>query len=150
MKITFQFGGWKGPIISAPVHYVIGRHVRHPAHHIYDRCLLEIGSVESMGETGPVLGENFLRSAYLIYDVENRRIAIAQSKNTKDSNIEAIINDVDIPGMSTVLPLLPTTTNGGVAHITKPTTFVSRLCILVLGDVRWTRMGNFILPARDK
>lgn len=42
-----------------------------------------------------LLGDTFLRNAYVVYDLENDQIALAQANaNTTDSNIEAIVSTI--------------------------------------------------------
>ncbi|KAF5092260.1 hypothetical protein D0Z00_004669 [Geotrichum galactomycetum] len=42
-----------------------------------------------------LLGDTFLRSAYVVYDLQNDQIALAQANtNTTDSNIEAIVSTI--------------------------------------------------------
>jgi yapsin 1 len=42
-----------------------------------------------------LLGDTFLRNAYVVYDLQNDQIALAQAKaNTSDSNIEAIVSTI--------------------------------------------------------
>ena len=133
MNITFQFGGWNGPIISVPIQEFIMRdpfketsvHRRH--HH---QCVLGIWGTTNLDVA--ILGDNFMRSAYIVYDLENKRIAMAQSKDTDDSNIQPITNDT-IPGMLTMLDPLPGPTMTEVANISTPTTFISSVGEISLG-----------------
>ena len=132
MNVTFQFGGWNGPRITVPIQELIkrdhfeqaGAHRRH--HH---QCLLEIFG----GHTkDAILGDNVLRSAYVVYDLDNKRIAMAQSKDTDDSSIEPITNDT-IPGLVAMLDLLPTLTMTEAASISTPTTFISSTGAISVG-----------------
>lgn len=51
-------------------------------------CILGIGPA---GDSISVLGDTFLRSAYVVYDLENNQIALAQTKfNASKSNVEEI------------------------------------------------------------
>jgi yapsin 1 len=52
------------------------------------------------GSQGIVLGANFLRSAYVVYDLDNYQIGLAQAKYTNDTNVEVISSD--IPGATSV------------------------------------------------
>ena len=53
-----------------------------------------------------ILGDAFMRSAYITYDLTNNMIAIAQTKfNTSDSNIQEI-NSSGIPGASVMSTLV--------------------------------------------
>ncbi len=52
----------------------------------------------------PILfGDTFLRSAYVVYDLENNQIALAQARfDVEESNIEAFTAGGAIPGVETV------------------------------------------------
>lgn len=131
LNITFEFGGWNGPKISVPIHeFVSHHHYKHaPGHHKGHQCVFELGGWD---RDAAILGDTFLRSTYLVYDLENKRIAMAQSKNTEDSSIQPITNET-IPGLSTVLDPLPTPTTTQVASITTHTTFYSSVGAISLG-----------------
>ena len=131
VNIDFQFGGWNGPSISVPVHELIGRHhVKHARHHKDHRCSFGIIGLDI---NLALLGDTFLRSAYLVYDLERKLIAMAQSKNTDDSHIQEIVADT-IPGMSTVLDPFPTPTMTQAASITTPTTYISSTGAISVGE----------------
>lgn len=130
LNVTFEFGGWDGPRISVPIHEFVSRHFKHaPGHHRGHQCVFKIGGWDC---DAAILGDNFLRSTYIVYDLENKRIAMAQSRNTQDSSIQPITNDT-IQGLVTVLDPLPTPTTTQVASITTPTTFYSSIGAISLG-----------------
>jgi len=61
-----------------------------------DQCIMGIvGQYDSL----VILGDNFLRSAYVVYDLEDLEISIANVKYTDDSDIESIVSNV--PSAST-------------------------------------------------
>ncbi|GAB7340552.1 hypothetical protein MBLNU457_6967t1 [Dothideomycetes sp. NU457] len=67
-------------------------------------CILGIAPADG---TTPVLGDTFLRSAYVVYDMQNNEIALAQTNfNATSSNIQEINNATGttggIPGASVV------------------------------------------------
>lgn len=65
-----------------------------------DICILGIGPAE--GST-PVLGDTFLRSAYVVYDIQNNEISLAQTSfNSTSDNILEISNSTAIPSASAV------------------------------------------------
>ena len=50
-----------------------------------------IFGVSPAGASAPVLGDTFLRSAYVVYDLDNGQIGLAQTRfNTSDSDVRAI------------------------------------------------------------
>jgi len=67
-------------------------------------CILGIAPADG---TTPVLGDTFLRSAYVVYDLSNNEIALAQTNfNSTNSNVQEITNATStsggIPGASSV------------------------------------------------
>lgn len=53
-----------------------------------DACVFGFAPKTAFGVDGSILGDVFLRSAYVVYDMENKRIGIAQSNfNSTESNI---------------------------------------------------------------
>lgn len=72
LNVTFDFGGWHGPKISVPSHESVRRH-RHKhalGHHRKHQCVFEIVSWDC---DAAILENTFLRSTYLVYDLENKR-----------------------------------------------------------------------------
>ncbi|KAF2765328.1 acid protease [Teratosphaeria nubilosa] len=63
-------------------------------------CILGISPT---GDSTPVLGDTFLRSAYVVYDLYNNEIALAQTDfNSTSDNILEITNITSIPSASAV------------------------------------------------
>ena len=52
---------------------------------VYDQCQLLFGTSDYN-----ILGDNFLRSAYIVYDLDDNEISLAQVKYTTASNIAAL------------------------------------------------------------
>lgn len=76
---------------------------------IEEYCIL--GVVESDGE--PVLGDTFLRAAYVVFDQDNRNLHIAQAANCGE-NLVAIGSGKDaVPSVTGECTELPTPTGGG-------------------------------------
>lgn len=64
-------------------------------------CLLGIAP---SGVTVPVLGDTFLRSAYVVYDLANNEISLAQTKfNATKSNIVELGSGKDAAGLATAV-----------------------------------------------
>lgn len=58
--------------------------------------------ISNSGDAPNLFGDTFLRSAYVVYDIQNNNIAIAQTKfnvSSSDSNIQDITNS-NLPGVS--------------------------------------------------
>ncbi|KAI4283425.1 MAG: hypothetical protein L6R35_005178 [Caloplaca aegaea] len=104
-EVVYQFGGSSGPRISIPVADLI----RPPIQGLQfqdgsDACILGVSGADI---DFMVLGDTFLRSAYVVYDLESRQIAMAQAKlNVSTSNVQEITGD-SIPGVETVVASLP-------------------------------------------
>jgi hypothetical protein len=65
-----------------------------------DVCILGISPAD---DSTPVLGDTFLRSAYVVYDITNNEISLAQTNfNSTTDNILEITNSTAIPSASAV------------------------------------------------
>ncbi|KAF2718542.1 acid protease [Polychaeton citri CBS 116435] len=63
-------------------------------------CILGIGPA---GDSASVLGDTFIRSAYIVYDLTNNEISIAQTNfNTAEDNILEITNSTGVPSATVV------------------------------------------------
>ncbi|KAG8529547.1 uncharacterized protein KY384_006184 [Bacidia gigantensis] len=105
-KFTFTFGGTDGPSISVefsqfvtPISLPDGST---PEFSDNSGDVCGFGLLPSGAADAPILlGDTFLRSAYVVYDLANNEIAIAQTKfNATDSNIVAIDGNKDVPGVT--------------------------------------------------
>ncbi|KAI1852041.1 hypothetical protein JX265_008154 [Neoarthrinium moseri] len=104
ISLDFQFGGSDGPVINVPVDEVIFNNVARlqdlglalPADLPFDNvCTLGVMASEGIY----LLGDTFLRSAYVVYDLSNQQIALAQANlNSTKSNI------IEITNSSTTIP----------------------------------------------
>lgn len=103
-QFVYQFGGTSGPKITIPVADLVDPHIEGLQFKDgSDACTL---GVEGADIDFLLLGDTFLRSAYVVYDLESKQIALAQSKlNVTTSNIQEITGD-SIPGVQTVVPSL--------------------------------------------
>jgi hypothetical protein len=112
-SLVYQFGGANGPSISVPFSELI-QSLDGDFPDGAPACQFLVGGgAEVDGDNLEViLGDSFLRSAYVVYDVENNEIAIAQAvlNATSTSNIVAIPSGTGLPGVSSTATLmLPTT-----------------------------------------
>ncbi|KAH0045781.1 acid protease, partial [Aureobasidium melanogenum] len=76
-------------------------------------CILGIAPADG---TTPVLGDTFLRSAYVVYDITNNEISLAQTKfNSTGSNIVEITNSSipDATGVTFAVTSVSQETGGG-------------------------------------
>ena len=68
------------------------------------------------GSSTPVLGDTFLRSAYVVYDLHNNEISLAQTNfNSTGSNIMEITNSSvpDATGVASAVTSVAAQTGGG-------------------------------------
>lgn len=116
LALEFQFGGSDGPTI----------------HVALSELLLSTGSGMGMsqGRGGQsatcafgvskssstyLLGDTFLRSAYVVYDLDNKEIALAQSNfNSTKTSVAAMTSGSSIPGVSvTASSVMASSTSSG-------------------------------------
>lgn len=84
-------------------------------------CLFGIAAA---GDTPPVLGDTFLRSAYVVYDLENHEISIAQTNfnSTTDRILEIGKGEEAVPDARDVEDPVPASPSGsGGARLGRPT-----------------------------
>lgn len=123
--LNYQFAGPTGPVVSVPFEElaipivdlqngdVLTDEKNNPV------CQLGISAPSSTDE--PLLfGDTFLRSAYVVYDLDNLQIGIAQTLfNVTDSNVEAISASAtgqNLPGnIATVATTIAQTKTQGAA-----------------------------------
>ncbi|OJD35448.1 aspartic-type endopeptidase [Diplodia corticola] len=103
--IEFSFGGDGGPTISVGMDEMVlpltdtdGNPARF-RNSGEEACIF---GIEPAGDAPILLGDTFMRSAYVVYDLHNRQIALANTKfNATSSNVQEISNST-IPGVSSV------------------------------------------------
>jgi hypothetical protein len=104
-SLTYTFGGVGGPSINVPLSALI---VNAGSATFPDgRAECQI-LVTSENGNGVILGDSFLRSAYVVYDLENNEIAIAQAvlDAISTSNILTIPSGTGLPGVSSTATLI--------------------------------------------
>jgi hypothetical protein len=100
--ITYRFGSDSGPTINVPLSEVITPVTRQTARYfqqfedIQDVCALHImpAGDSGGGQAHYLLGDTFLRSAYVVYDIDNDVVAIAQTNFDADPNNEDQIVEI--------------------------------------------------------
>ncbi|KAK5118615.1 hypothetical protein LTR85_008080 [Meristemomyces frigidus] len=86
-----------------------------------DICILGISPAD---DSTPVLGDTFLRSAYVVYDITNNEVALAQTSfNGTTDNIVEITNSTAIPSATAVTNAVTSVAvaTGGARNIDSPT-----------------------------
>ena len=122
-SLVYQFGGANGPKISVPFSELVqsagGQFTFSDG---TPQCLFAVaGGATLEGTTEQViLGDTFLRSAYVVYDIANNEIAIAQAvwNATSTSNILVIPSGTGLPSVSSTATLMLPTAAASTAAIT--------------------------------
>ncbi|KAH8657667.1 aspartic peptidase domain-containing protein [Xylariales sp. PMI_506] len=104
ITLEFQFGGSGGPVIVIDLSQIVlqtgssvGNGPGSDGQSSSDNCVFGI----SMSSSTYLLGDTFLRSAYVVYDLDNKEVALAQSNiNSTTSSVTAITKGNSIPGVS--------------------------------------------------
>jgi Eukaryotic aspartyl protease len=102
---VFSFGGQGGPSIKVPLSEfvlpLLGNLGRTPTFDDGSE-ICNIG-IERAGDNPIVFGDTFLRSAYVVYDLENNQVALAQAMfDVSDSDIQEFTAGGSIPGLLAV------------------------------------------------
>jgi len=101
---NFQFGGATGPTIKVPVSEMLiplQTTSGAPATNSKGQQICQFGIEPAQGR--PILlGDTFLRSAYVVYDLDNRQLSLAQTDfNSTTSNVREIAAGANgVPGVS--------------------------------------------------
>lgn len=100
--LSFGFGGSNGPIINVPLTEFIRNLPDNLANAFSMSPFKKTCFLGIQGSGGSyLLGDTFLRSAYVVYDIDHNQVAIAQTNfEAKDSNVQ------EIPASATAIPLL--------------------------------------------
>jgi len=114
-SFSYQFGGSDGPTITVPVSQVVGPQ-EYSASAFSDPsggCVFGFGSpIDGVS----ILGDTFLRSAYVVFDIENNAAAIAQAKyNVSSSSIVVIPSGTALPEVSSTATATGTQLTGVAA-----------------------------------
>ncbi|KAK8122161.1 aspartic-type endopeptidase [Apiospora sp. TS-2023a] len=103
----FRFGGPDGPLIRVPLSQMIIDERRYVAEPPGDNaCLFGIVPNTDPQDERYILGDSFLRSAYVVFDLANNQVALAQAKpNVTDKSdvVEFGKDAAGIPGVSGVV-----------------------------------------------
>jgi len=108
--LNFGFAGANGVTIKVPISEMVSPLFRQDGTQEtftngQPACLFGIGPSSSLGEDAPILfGDTMLRSAYVVYDLANFRIGLAQTNfNSSSSNVVAFASlSANIPSATTV------------------------------------------------
>ncbi|RYP09474.1 hypothetical protein DL765_008424 [Monosporascus sp. GIB2] len=179
LTFDFQFGGRSGPLVRVPIHEVVLDNVKEyieiglpiPPGMPFADDVCSFG-IQPSAQGIYLLGDTFLRSAYVVYDLENHVVALAQSHiNSSRSNVLEItsegIPDVSgvasqvtaeqtatgLPGPGNQLPTVTVTTspepsdgeNAGPKSLTAPPAWEVAAVAAVAGLSGLMGVGLFVL-----
>jgi hypothetical protein len=124
-EMSFQFGGGDGPVIHVPfselfrpAHVDWSEVFTTPKEHDKDVCLFGITPSNEIASELLVLGNTFLRSAYVLFDLENSQIGIANALwNATDSNIVELPANGKVKSATTVTGVTVTQTASLLAQV---------------------------------
>jgi hypothetical protein len=107
---SFTFGQSNGPAIAVDIsQFVRPIPVKGPPVAFSDGTLACIWGLQPAGSRPNLFGDTFLRSAYVVYNLETAQIALAQTNfNTTSSNVVEFTNK-EIPNASATVSGVPVT-----------------------------------------
>jgi hypothetical protein len=109
---SFTFGGQGGPTINVALSefgFPLTNQDGSQATLSDGTPICQFG-IQAAGQAPVLFGDSFLRSAYVVYDLQQNSIALAQTKfNVSDSNIHAFSSSGGIPGVSTTVSAVTVT-----------------------------------------
>lgn len=118
--INFGFGGHSGPQVSVAMSQLVDPIKADNGDYLTDsngKVVCRFGitlSTESDSSSGLLFGDTFLRSAYVVYDLDNNQIGLAQTEfNATESNV--------VPFASSGAPIPSATVAPGAADVTAAT-----------------------------
>lgn len=104
LTFSFTFGGSGGPIVNVSlaefVTPLLTTDGSQPTFQNGDAACSF--AIEAAGSNPILFGDSFMRSAYVVYDLENEQVAIAQTNfdaNPKNQNVQAFQVSSGIPGV---------------------------------------------------
>lgn len=150
--LTFGFGDPSGPTIVAPVSAFIDPYdpdVLSPYEDKRPACI--VGIVDS-NTTSATLGDNFLHSAYLVYDIDAKVIAMAQANFSPSKErhvLEIRSGSSGIPGVTRSVPELPGRESllGNLSAVGTASGAVASATGVLGGDVPATGVPGGNIPA---
>ncbi|KAK8000158.1 Peptidase A1 [Apiospora arundinis] len=85
--VDFRFGGDKGPLVRVPMSQMVLdlRQGSSSSKGDLDSCLFGVLPTANDDQVH-ILGDTFLRSAYVVYDLANQQVALAQAKPNATAN----------------------------------------------------------------
>lgn len=98
-SFNFRFGNSDGPTIRVPIRQFV---LPFPENFHVPACQW---GIYGSGQDPNLFGDSFLRSAYVVYDLENNQLAVAQAKLSEKAGGSDIVEiNKSIPGVRTTIP----------------------------------------------
>ncbi|EHY58348.1 hypothetical protein HRR83_007287 [Exophiala dermatitidis] len=125
LTFSFRFGGSDGPVVNVSLSEFVSPLLTtdgsQPTFRNGDKACAF--AIQAAGDNPILFGDSFLRSAYVVYDLENQEIGIGQTDfDAGKSNIQAFQASSGIPNaVSTASAASVAQTFSGVPHITQAT-----------------------------
>lgn len=143
---SFSFGGQGGPVVNVSLSefgFPLVNADGSPATFTDGTSACQFG-IQSAGQAPILFGDTFLRSAYVVYDLQQNSIGLAQTKfNVTDSNIKAFPAGGGIPGVSTTVSAATVTqTNTNRVYASSATNPAGTLAGTLSGT---SRSATFVL-----
>ena len=115
-NFTYSFGGNGGPTVVVPVSQVVGSQILTPDDFADESGGCDFGFGPPI-QGASIMGDTFLRSAYVVFDIDNNLAALAQAaENQSDtSSIAVIPSGTVIPGASVTATAVGTQLTGAAA-----------------------------------
>ncbi|OKL56473.1 hypothetical protein UA08_08199 [Talaromyces atroroseus] len=121
--LDFGFGGTGGPVVKVPFSELAlpatdtnGNWLAFEDGEL--ACVLGLEGTDD-GEMPVIFGDTFLRSAYVVYDLTNKQISLAQTVfNATDSNIVEISSSSPVASVVTGVTVTQTATNNPLGQAT--------------------------------
>lgn len=127
LTFSFRFGGQNGPVVNVSLsEYVTPLLTPDGSQPTFEDGAPACTFAMRAAGTDPLLfGDSFLRSAYVVYDLENQEIAIAQTNfdaKPENQNVQAFQSNSGIPGVSSTASAASVAqTFSGIPDVTEAT-----------------------------
>lgn len=146
LSLEYQFGGSDGPIITVPAsELVISTGTSRGGGSSSGSQVAEVETCAfgvSMSSSTHLLGDTFLRSAYTVYDLDSKVVALAQTNfNSTASSVSAIESGSTIPGVSATASAVVASETGSTIGGTSEESGASRLSGMALASFASVFLG---------
>lgn len=113
--LQYQFGGPDGPTIQVDLAHLVLQTstTTSSSSSVASDCAFGVSESDSYY----LLGDTFLRSAYVVYDLDNKEIALAQSNvNSTTTSVTAMTSGASIPNVASTATAVVASSTGSTSH----------------------------------